>query len=111
MAPPTVETAITYTATFVAAYWIIFAIGYYGPWAPRNGTKRGQKSKVPSQRVSYANRWCTLSHALCDVTVCSYIMYKYQKSSDASGRTFLPIAYDQVCNIWHIMRSALILVA
>eukprot|EP00959_Pyramimonas_sp_CCMP1952_P453012 9467537-Pyramimonas_sp.AAC.1 len=66
MAPPTVTDAISYTALFVAAYWAIFAVGYYGPWAPRNGAKRGNNSNMPSQRVSLANRFCSFTHAITD---------------------------------------------
>uniref|UniRef100_A0A7S0WTB8 TLC domain-containing protein n=1 Tax=Pyramimonas obovata TaxID=1411642 RepID=A0A7S0WTB8_9CHLO len=95
MAPPTLQYAISYTAMFVAAYWAIFTVGYYSPWAPRNGAKKGNKSNMPSQRVAFANRWCSFSHAITDTIVCAYIMYKYQKISDVSGRMFLPITYDQ----------------
>jgi len=84
-----------YTTLFVGVYWLIFAVGYYGPWAPRDGPTKRQRPNVPSKRVSFANRCCSITHALTDTVICGYIMYIYQTKSDVSGRTFLPIAYDQ----------------
>mmetsp|Transcript_25592 Transcript_25592/g.35335 ORF Transcript_25592/g.35335 Transcript_25592/m.35335 type:complete len:270 (-) Transcript_25592:96-905(-) len=96
MTAPTTEYALLSTATFFCLYWIIFTFGYFGPFAPRNSLNpKVNNTMAPTQRIAFANRCCSFSHAVADVLACGYVIWVYFWTMDASKRTFLPLTYDQ----------------
>ncbi|KAK3273326.1 hypothetical protein CYMTET_18425 [Cymbomonas tetramitiformis] len=99
MVAPTLQDTAYFLGIYFVIYWIIFAAAYLLAYLAPRQTPRpkpgGSEQLLPSSRIVFANRMCSITHAIIAVYCFTNVVLVKLPDMNTSSRWFLPLDYLQ----------------